>query len=121
MVKFSLSLDIEDLVAHSCKCLWEEITKCTVNTIKKYMLYEKYLNWIREFAPYIYGHWTTVIGVLSSFHRSKAIKKDTSGKNNIIMIANDRCFLYDSYINNLMAKSAKFNNNNLYKMGEALI
>ena len=47
MIKFSLSLGIEDFVPHSIKCLWDEITKAAANTLKKSILYEKFLGWFR--------------------------------------------------------------------------
>jgi hypothetical protein len=32
------------------------------------------------------------------FYRNKAIKKDNSNKNNIMVIVQDKCYLYENYI-----------------------
>ena len=85
------------------------------------MLYEKLLGWVREYTFHIYDQWGTVINLFSNFHRVKAIKKDNTGKNNIIVVINDRCYLYDSYINGIISKSSKFNLKNLNFMIDALV
>lgn len=43
--KFCLQRNIEDLVAFSVKILWDEMMK--TNTMKKYILMEKLLFWVR--------------------------------------------------------------------------
>jgi hypothetical protein len=55
------------------------------------------------------------------FHRTKAIKKDNSNKNNIMVIIQDKCYLYDNYIETVLSKSNKFNHKNLIYLIDALI
>jgi hypothetical protein len=55
------------------------------------------------------------------FYKTKAIKKDNSNKNSIMVIIQDKCFLYDNYIEAILTKSNKFNYANLMNLVEALI
>lgn len=55
------------------------------------------------------------------FHRTKAIKKDNTNKNHIMVIVQDKCYLYDSYIESILTKSNKFNFTNLTYLIDALV
>lgn len=55
------------------------------------------------------------------FYKTKAIKKDNSNKNNIMVIIQDKCYLYDNYIETILTKSNKFNFTNLLNLIDALI
>lgn len=55
------------------------------------------------------------------FYRTKAIKKDNNNKNYIMAIIQDKCYLYDNYIESVLSKSNKFNNMNLLYLIDALI
>lgn len=77
--------------------------------------------WVREFTPYIYEQWNTIVNSFSMFYRTKAIKKDNTNKNNIMVIVQDKCYLYDSYIDSILAKSNKFNYTNLTCLIDALV
>lgn len=119
MLKFSLSLNIEKFVPLAIKNLWEELSKTI--TIKKYILIEKMFIWVREFTSHIYDQWNTIIHSFSMFHRTKAIKKDNTNKNHIMVIVQDKCYLYDSYIESILTKSNKFNFTNLTYLIDALV
>ena len=56
------------------KCLWEEIKK--TNTNKKYILMQKFLDWIDLFDEYLESQWSIVIYMFSKFYRQKLIKKE---------------------------------------------
>lgn len=77
--------------------------------------------WVREYASYIYDQWGTIIYSFSMFHRSKAIKKDNASKNNIMVIIQEKCYLYDGYVETILSKSNKFNYTNLSCLFDALI
>lgn len=91
------------------------------NTMKKYILMEKLLIWVREYNMYLYNEWSSVVYLFSMFHRNKLIKKDNSGKNHIIVIAQEKCYLYESFIQSIIAKTSRFNYRNLVNMVDALI
>lgn len=55
------------------------------------------------------------------FYRNKLIKKDNSGKNHIIVISQEKCYLYDSFVQSIISKSAKFNHKNFVCLINALI
>lgn len=55
------------------------------------------------------------------FHRTKAIKKDNTSKNVIMAIVQDKCYLYDTYIESILMKSNKFNYQNLTCLIDALV
>lgn len=86
IIKFSLENSVEENIAFAVRGLWEEMMK--TNTNKKYILMERLLIWVRQYNLYLYEEWNSVIYLFSMFHRNKLIKKDTTGKNNIIVITN---------------------------------
>ncbi len=55
------------------------------------------------------------------FYRTKAIKKDNANKNSIVTVINDKCFVYEGYIESVLIKSSKFNLNNLTCLIDALV
>lgn len=55
------------------------------------------------------------------FHRTKAIRKDNSNKSSIMVVVQDKCYLYDNYVEGLLAKSNKFNHHNLECLIDALV
>ena len=73
MIRFSLGFNIEGFVGKGISKLWEEITK--IITLKKYILIEKMLTWVKEFTLFIYDEWKIVIYLLSMFYRNKLMKK----------------------------------------------
>jgi len=80
------------------------------------------LEWVRKFEEMLSEQWRVVIFLISRFNRSKSIRKDQSNKNHSpITIIENRCFLFDSYIEQIMNKSTKITNSNLVYLLKALL
>jgi hypothetical protein len=62
-----------------------------------------------------------VLLLISKFVRSKLTRKDASKNNLAIVVADNRCFLYESYIDQLVAKTSKFSLPNLLGYLRALL
>jgi hypothetical protein len=84
---------------------------------------EAMFEWARKFGEHLNEQWKVVLLLISKFVRSKATKKDNNAsKNNLsIAIAENRCFLYESYIEQLITKTTKFSINNLVGFLKALL
>lgn len=112
---------VSHLVERGIEKIWEEIQRSTVN--KKYLLMEAMFEWARKFGEHLNEQWKVVLLLISKFVRSKATKKDSSAnKSNLsIAIADNRCYLYESYIEQLVTKTTKFSINNLVGFLRALL
>jgi hypothetical protein len=64
--------------------------------------------WARKFGEHLTDQWRVVLLLISKFVRTKATKKDANKSNLTIAIVENRCYLYESYIDHLVAKTAKF-------------
>ena len=53
--------------------------------------------------------------------RSKLTRKDANKSNHSIAISDNRCYLYESYIDTLISKTTKFSLNNLIGFLRALL
>jgi len=83
---------------------------------------EAMLEWVRKFEEMISEQWKVVIFLISRFNRSKSIRKDQSNKNHSpITIIENRCFLFDSYIEHVVNKTTKISNSNLIHLLKALL
>lgn len=79
--------------------------------------------WAKKFGEHLNEQWKVVLLLISKFHRTKAIKKDNNAnKNNVsIFIIDSRCFLYESYIEQLISKTTKYSLPNLVGFLRALL
>jgi hypothetical protein len=84
---------------------------------------EAMFEWTRKFGEHLNEQWRVVLFLISKFIRTKAIRKDNNAnKNNLsIAIIDNRCYLYESYIDQLIAKTTKFSTNNLVGFLRALL
>lgn len=84
---------------------------------------EAMFEWTRKFGEHLNEQWKVVILLISKFYRSKSIRKDNnSNKANLsIAIIENKCFLYEAYIEQLIAKTTKYSLNNLVGFLRALL
>lgn len=84
---------------------------------------EAMLDWVRKYSEHINIQWKTVIYLISRFNRSKSIRKDqnTGRRHSAITLLENRCYLYDSYIDHLMNRTHKFHSVNLISFLRALL
>lgn len=118
-MSFSCGKGVTDVVERGIRNIWEEITK--ISTLKKYLLMESFLEWVRKYSEHLHEQWNVVIYMLSKFYRSKLIKKDAPSRNSTMVIAGEKCYIYESYIDGLFAKSGKYSLPNLGRLVSALI
>jgi hypothetical protein len=79
--------------------------------------------WARKFGEHLNEQWKVVMLLISKFYRTKAIKKDNNAnKSNLsIAIIDNRCFLYEAYIEQLISKSTKYSLTNFVGFLRALL
>lgn len=112
---------VSHLVDRGIEKVWEEIQRATVG--KKYLLMEALFEWARKFGEHLRDQWKVVLLLISKFVRSKATKKDpAAAKNNLsIAIVENRCYLYESFIEQLITKTTKYSLPNLVAFLRALL
>lgn len=84
---------------------------------------ENMLEWSKKYGEHLNQQWKVIVFLISKFVRTKAIKKDANpNKNNkpIILIEN-RCYLYDSFIEHLITKTSKYSISNLIGLLRAFL
>jgi hypothetical protein len=59
--------------------------------------------------------------MISKFVRSKSIKKDSSKNNAPLMIVENKCFLLENYIEQLISKTSKLSLKNVIGFLKALL
>ena len=78
------------------------------------------LEWSKKFSEQIVEQWKTILYMISKFVRSKFIKKDS--KNNApLLIIDNKCFLLQSYIEQLITKTSKLSLKNVLGFLRALL
>jgi hypothetical protein len=83
---------------------------------------EAMFEWVRKFGEKIVHQWRVVIFLVSKFNRSKSIRKDQNNKGHAsICIIENRCLLYESYVEALMARAGKLALPNLIGFLRALL
>lgn len=108
------------VVERAVERLWEEIGRAT--TGKKYLLMEALLEWARKYGERVGAQWKVVLYLISKFHRSKSLRKDHPAKGSLALaVVDNKCFLYESYVDALIARTPKFALPNLLHFLRALL
>ena len=109
------------VVERGVEKLWDETQRATVG--KKYLLMEALFDWARKYGHHLTTQWKVVIFLVSKFVRSKAIKKDPqAAKNNLsIAVVDNKCYLFESYSENIFSRASKYPLPNLLGMLRALL
>ena len=78
---------------------------------------------MKSYSEQITLQWKTVIFLVSKFYRNKLIRKDNNPNKNhsAISLLENKCYLYDSYIEQLIAKSSKLQLPNLIEFLKAFL
>jgi hypothetical protein len=82
---------------------------------------EAMFEWARKFGELLHEQWKVVLLLISKFVRSKLTRKDASKNHLSIAISDNRCYLYESYVEALVAKTTKFSLSNLIGFLRALL
>jgi hypothetical protein len=110
------------IIERGIEKVWEEIQRATATVNKKYLLMDSMLDWVRKFSELVNEQWRVVVFLISRFNRTKSIRKDSGNKNHsAISIIENRCFLFDSYIEHLVTKTSKLHITNLLSLLRALL
>ena len=76
VIRFSVEKGAVGIVQKGVRNVWEEITR--TNTVKKYLLMEKLLDWVGMFDEWLMEQWAVVVYMFSKFYRNRLVKKEYS-------------------------------------------